>query len=255
MLQAVTDAPSTDSLAALADLLRTRAWDPPFLLDEIGRATHAMTAPFDEQVCSTVRAELGNSDAEIVREAAVCAGWLEDELAVPALLDHFDDPNSGVRGNVIWALRRITGKAFAAERVVWQRWYDEQNEWWLSLAPQLLADLGSSAAARRASAINELVRHDFPRHALSRELAQALSPSDMFVFRLGCAGLAAMHSHVGEPALREWMRDGDPEVVQLAQETLERIGRDPSGAQPASPSGPGLGTGAGRGLPRAVQHH
>ena len=257
LLEALADTPATQNLLALTDLLRVRAWDRVFLLDQIARGTHALPSPFDDCVRDAVRSELGDLDASVVREAAVCAGWLEDDDAVPALIERLADSSAGVRTNSLWALRHITGRPFAGDQIAWQRWHDAQSEWWSSQAPDLLADLGSDKAPERMAAINELMRHDFPRHELARQLAQALPAYDSAVLRLGCSALAALHSNAAAPSLRDLLSIADPHVADLVKATLDGLGTGTSRARSpaAAASESVLGSPAGRGLPRTGPRH
>jgi hypothetical protein len=70
---------------------------------------------------------LGVRDAMLKQEVCLYVGKLKYTAAVPDLIALLGDEAAGVVSNAHWALKEITGEKLAADRQVWQSWFDSST--------------------------------------------------------------------------------------------------------------------------------
>jgi HEAT repeat protein len=66
-------------------------------------------------------------DEMLKREACLFVGKVKYAGAVPELIQILGDEDAGASQNAYWALKEITGEKLAADRVLWQAWYEASN--------------------------------------------------------------------------------------------------------------------------------
>jgi HEAT repeat protein len=202
VVEAVGDVPLRSSLSDL------HAWlegsDAPYvsILGAIERIAAASEPPFDPALCAAVRAELEADEDERQSAAARALGALEDEEALPRLIELLESEDSDVRSHSHDALRRITGCAFRGEPARWQSWYALESGWWQTRSEAVLAKLHEAEEAASLAAINELAGRSLGRHRIAAELLPLLDDERPQVRRMAVVALGQLHSPVAVPALQ-----------------------------------------------------
>ena len=214
LIDAIASSASREGLVALAGLLDDGDPAAGKLLVAIGRMARGLPAPHDPRVSAAVRWILERDGAHGFREAVLCAGALDDELAVEPLIGLLEHENPGVRLDALWSLERITGTKLGPRKERWTNWWREQELWWDNHARARLEDLGSRDGAVRGAALNELLRRRFPRHPLARGLAEKLELLKGADFQQACATLEGL----GSPAALEPLRQIDRKRLGAPQQ-------------------------------------
>jgi len=214
MLDALAANASREGLVALGRLLEGVEPSSGLLLVAIGRMARTVPAPHDPQLRASVRWILERDGGSGFREAVLCAGALDDELAVEPLIGLLEHENPGVRLDALWSLERITGTKLGPRKERWTNWCREQELWWDNHARARLEDLGSRDGAVRGAALNELLRRRFPRHPLARGLAEKLEVLKGADFQQACATLEGL----GSPAALEPLRQIDRKRLGAPQQ-------------------------------------
>jgi hypothetical protein len=235
LVDALVDVGRTSELDALGELLLMHAWSDTYLMGAISRTARKLHAPFEEPVLAAVRAQLRAADVAIAREAATCAGWLEDEVAADELATLLEHTDAGVRASAKWALHHMTRRDFAGDALKWRRWIDAQHLWWQERAARVFEDIARGTPMARAAALNDALRQSWPRHELARELARALPSDDPRTVALGCEMLANLRSRAAVPPLRELLQVVDARVYDVVEATLCALESPP--AAPAKAAG------------------
>jgi len=218
LLAAVGDSRTPQAIARLGEWLAQGGSDTRETVAALAHAARGMQGPFDERACRAVRSLLDRPGRAGHREAVLCVGWLEDEQATDALLDLLRSAHPGLARDAQWSLERITGAHFGADALAWRRWLGEERAWRLEVLPAALDDLLDDHAAVQARALNDIVRHRFPRHELAERLSNRLGALDGDVFQSACAALGSMGSGVAKEALRQVGTQERPERERAAAE-------------------------------------
>ncbi len=192
-----------EAVDLLAELLRANYGRRAATVIALGRAALATPPPFEQRACAAVRALLDHPDADGFREAVICVGRLDDEGAAARLVELLDADDAGVRADAHWSLRRITGARFSMQRAHWSRWLHDESQWWSERAPDLFDALDSADARESATALNELLRHRFPRHELAPALAKSLPQLEGAAFDAVCVAIAQLGSRAPTALLAE----------------------------------------------------
>ena len=203
LLAAVGDSRTPQAVARLGEWLAQGGDDARETVAAIAHAARGMQAPFDERACRAVRSLLDRPGRAGHREAVLCAGWLEDDQAIDALLELLRGAHPGLARDAQWSLERITGSRLGADPLAWRRWLGDEREWRLEVLPGALDDLLDDDAASQARALNEIARHRFPRHEIAGALSSRLAALDGDVFSCACAALGNLGSSVAREALQQ----------------------------------------------------
>jgi HEAT repeat protein len=178
LVRGLADCGSPDALVRLAGWIGSGALHESVLLAELARAARRSDRLHSEDLRRLVRPMLDADSAEVLRDAALCAGALGDEESVHALIAKLDHAHPGVRANAEWSLSRITGRRLGPVAASWSRWIESESAWWRRDAPGLLQQLANGNPQARVAAAQELSTHRFPRHTLALEMAEALPLND-----------------------------------------------------------------------------
>ena len=166
------------------------------------------------------------------RAAIMALGVLEDQGAVPQLIELLEQDSGGIRDDVLWSLRRISGQQFPASRAAWTDWHEAEENWYEERWSRRVADLGSDDETEFTSAVQELAQHRLYRHEIAHALCPALERDKPEFRQLVCAALADLGSTVAVTALTAVLDDDDEQVVESARAALLKItGRDPRADQ------------------------
>lgn len=216
LVAALGESRTPQGLALLVELLSSGTSNASDAVAAIATAAQGLAPPFDPNVGDAVRWTLERETPGTFRQAVICVGWLEDERSAALLLGHLEHPSAGVRADALWSLRRITGTRLEGDPERWRRWLDAEERWRAEQLPALLSELETGQPAELAKALNEILRHSFPRHEIARELASRLERLDGAAFTAACDALAVLGSRAAVPALLE-LRAGatGPRVAAL----------------------------------------
>jgi hypothetical protein len=149
------------------------------------------------------------------REAALCAGRLEDAESVPRLVELLESTERSERDAAHWALRRISRLGFAADARPWRLWLADEQEWWSERWPLCLAALGDPRSARAVAALDEIARRRLGRDELALAVAE-MGGVDADLAERRCLALGALASRAGLGYLRECMTLGDESLRRAA---------------------------------------
>jgi hypothetical protein len=191
---ALSDVAQPRSLALLAEWLARGPEHPEFVVTALSTCARGQRAPFDERVRKIVRGRIESRRILAFRESILCVGWLEDEEAAEMLVELMRHDDAGVRRDAHWSLQRVTGARFAPDAERWSRWLAAERAWREEEFPRLVLALGGEDATASAEALNELLRHTFPRHELARAVAGRVAHLDGRPFVATCTALAQLGS-------------------------------------------------------------
>jgi HEAT repeat protein len=195
----------------------------------IGRSS---SPAVDAELSQLARVWLDPHAATRCRAAIMALGVLEDENAVPQLIELLEQDSRGMRDEVLWSLRRISGQQFPASRTTWIDWHAAEESWYEERWSRCVGDLGSDDEEEFTSAVQELAQHRLYRHAIAQALCPALERDKPEFRQLVCAALADLGSTVAVRALTDVLDDDDEHVAESARAALLKItGRDPRPAE------------------------
>jgi hypothetical protein len=196
----------------------------------------------EEAVRDRVRRYLSQQDPLVLSAAARAAGRLEDDEAIPALVELLSHPEVRVREAGLQALQRITGLVLGSAPAAWSRWYAAELQFWDTVADSVLARLEREQGVEFVRAAGELMEHRLYRERTVEGLVRVLDRSDDLEVRLACQLLGSLGSPTALPALEECLRHDDPGVRQAAAASLARCSKArrererSSGHEPGAPT-------------------
>lgn len=234
MIQAAGHEPSDRTLRFLVDLLGFEPHLELSLLSQIARVVRGQTPPFEEEVRARVRSYLGNEDRQVVRAAAMALAELQDEDALPALLDLSASPDNAVSGSAFAALERTTGLSLPRRTDRWRSWFAVEQEWMGAEGARALAELKCTSAPRIQSALREIASHRLGRQRLSALVAGLLAHPEPGVRLEACRTLRALASPVARASLEQVLSDADPEVAAAAASALQALRGEPESPRAAT---------------------
>jgi HEAT repeat protein len=223
LVQAISSRESLAGLSVLARLLGDHAELDASLLTGISRCSSRLAPPFDSAVNDAVRRTLDASSPELLRDAAMASGRLEDSEAIPHLIGLLSHQDRDVRESAHWALCKISGLSFAADAKAWTPWLQAEQSWWQESAADLLSELESADRARALALVQQLARRRYPRHQLAAELTRGLAHPDATVRCLTCVALGQMQSRSAVAALLLRLEDSEDAVREQAHRALRAI--------------------------------
>ncbi len=190
---------------------------------QVGVAAPRLSRPLDERLAAEVRELLADERSDVLADATLLAGRLEDSLATERLIALLGNESAGVRANAVWSLQQISGLRFREESVRWTRWLADETSWWRNAADAELRALHGADTARTRVAILEIGRHRLHRDRLAAALVSALDHEDPTVVQLACAQLQSLRSRVGLPALVSLLEHAQQSVRWSAWTSLRTL--------------------------------
>ena len=223
LARAIADAGSNAGLVVFARLLDRCPALELLVMSHLGPLADRCEHPVDEHVLASVRRFLVERDQDVLLEAALAAGKLDDFEAIPTLIELLDDPGRGTRANALWALERITGLKLKQSSARWRDWYESEKTWWRGSSAKVFDELKSTDPIRLKTALGDVAGQHLHRHALARAVLPTLASDDASVVQLACTTLRYLRSPVAVPALIPCLAHGDPTVRLHAWNALKTI--------------------------------
>ena len=212
LIAAYGDSATPQAVARLGEWLASGPEDASGAVLALSAAARSQQGPFDSRARASVRALLDRPGRPGHREAVLALGWLDDDESVDELCELLRSAHPGIADDARWSLERITGARFGRDALAWRRWLSEERDWRLERLPGLLDQLYDANRGAAARALNELARHQFPRHELAARLAERMDALDGDLLGCACGALAQLRSAAAIPALRELLEQGRPEA-------------------------------------------
>jgi hypothetical protein len=224
LVRRIGEAPPREALHELARLLGRMPEADALVLAELGTAGAQLVPPADVGVLDDVRRYLNASRPELVVVAAVAAGKLRDDRAVPELIGLLEDSLAATRAGE--SLRTISGQRFR-NAASWVAWYQAESTWWDTMAAEQLSTLATGAPAEVSKALMAVSRKCVYRHEISRAVVDVLRRDERDLLLMSCAVLGHLGSNVALPELIDALEHPYPEVRAAALKALRDItGRD-----------------------------
>lgn len=211
LIAAYGDSATPQAVARLGEWLASGPENASGAVLALSAAARTQQGPFDARARATVRALLDRPGRSGHREAVLALGWLDDDESVDELCELLRSGHAGIADDARWSLERITGARFGRDALVWRRWLSQERDWRLERLPGLLDQLHDTNRGAAALALNELARHQFPRHELAARLSERIGALDGDLLGCACGALAQLRSTAAIPALRELLEQDRPE--------------------------------------------
>ena len=144
------------ALPALAAMSRESVGLQSFTLESLTRLARKVGGPYGQDVYGAVRHAMLVGAPEERRLAAVAAGVLRDDEAIPALIAMLDTGDALSAGAAHRALMEHTGIGYAASPSLWERWYRDELEFLEEQFDGQVQALRSAGAARRVQAVKAI---------------------------------------------------------------------------------------------------
>jgi hypothetical protein len=189
----------------------------------IGRMANGMPRPIDEGVRSAVRRCLADGACAARPEAALTAGELDDDEAIPLLIDLLADDSRGLRANALWSLQRLSGLRMREEPERWRAWHELEVKWWREQSAQVIADLRSGSVKSVHAALESIAGIRTGRERLVVEVSARLRSKNPSIVTQACVVLGRLGSATALPGLTELLDDPDPLVRASARDALKAI--------------------------------
>jgi HEAT repeat protein len=148
---------------------------------------------------------------------------LQDEDALPALLDLSASPDVALSGAAFVALERTTGLSLPRRTDRWRSWFAVEQEWAADGSARVLAGLKSESVPRILASLREISAHRLGRQRLSLLAAGLLVHPEPSVRLEACRTLLALGSPVSREALEQALSDAAPEVAAAAAAALRAL--------------------------------
>jgi len=227
--------PTPDERAFLGDLLGLDAGLDLPLLSQLARVTRGQPPPFDEGLVTHVRAYLAEPDRQLARAAAMALAELQDEEALPHLLELAQGSDSALAGAAFLAMERTTGLSLPRRGERWRSWLADEQRWLAGEGARVPSLLKGNDVQRILETLREVARHRLGRQRLAPAVAQLLHHGDRLVRMEACRTLEALATPVARAALEEVRADRDAGVAAAAGRALRTLGGDPMTSPRAMP--------------------
>jgi hypothetical protein len=199
-----------------------RALDP-VLLSALGRVGDALDEPVSETITEEVETYLEHDEPDLLREAALALGRLEDYDAAERLIALLEHEERGVREAASWALGRLSGMNFRCNGARWSAWLRAEERWFRAEIGRLASRLEEEESPAVLRALGDVSVHRFQRHRLAQEVGIALEDEDPLVRRIACLCLARLGSPAARAGLARTLEDPDEDVAAAARAALGAI--------------------------------
>lgn len=223
LVQAVGQSGRAQGMQLLGSLLgQSRDLDAQ-ILTQLGVLGARQPDAVEPSMAEDVRAFLWSTDPGLVRTSLVTVAQMQDEEAVPDLIDLLEDDEPGVRSSAHWALREITGLGITSEPERWRTWFTAEQAWFAERGMDLRAHLGRASSKQVVAAVAELAQHRWRRHETAAEIHPLLQTDDPALRKLACSVLGQLGSRRSITPLRGALEDPNPGVRKAAQAALASI--------------------------------
>jgi hypothetical protein len=200
-------------------VLAARLDDQPDLrlavLARIGALAQRIEQPADPRTAAEVRTLLHDARTHVRREAALCAGRLEDAEAAERLVELLEARERAEREAAHWALRRISRLGFSGDPRPWRLWLADELRWWQERWPQCRTALADPHGTDALAALDEAARRRLHRDELARAVVEMGGVEGELALRRVHV-LGALASRAGLDFLRECLEHGDGPLRQAA---------------------------------------
>jgi HEAT repeat protein len=186
----------------------------------------APLVPLDRapELAARLRPQLGSESAVSRREAMRVLSGLQDEAAIPRLVELLASTETGEARAAGRALCELSGRELPADAAVWGAWLARELEWWGARGEAALEELWSEDPHTAVAAVNEVAVRGLLRDRLSCELARVLREHPEPAAReQACLGLTQLRSRAACSELVAALETGDDEVAALACRALRSI--------------------------------
>jgi len=224
VLEALRSRPSSATLETLVEILgRVPAVDP-YVLTEISHVALHVRRPVDPDLRQSVREYLDfPHDRERQLEAIIAVRNLEDESALPILIDLLSADDALLRERAYDTLKQLTNRHHAPQQERWRDWYENADRWWREDSRNEFETVRNGPAGEAARIVLELSKRTLFRHAVAEGLGPALQRDEEELVSLICASLGHLRSPLAVPALLQALSEGSVTVRRAAYLALTRI--------------------------------
>ncbi len=170
-----------------------------------------------------VRPCLFDARPTLCAAAARMLAELEDEDAVPRLIELLESDSATIREAALWSLRKLSRLDYPAKLELWSGWFAEESRWWSVEGQRWVDRLSRGTGADRAAAIGRLAGRSLYRDEIGAEVAQALQDRDARVRRRACEALGQLGLSTAYDALLGALDDEDESVREAARAALGLI--------------------------------
>lgn len=167
--------------------------------------------------------ELCTARPEYARTLLQAVGVLDDGSNVSPLIEQLSSHDAGVRDSALWALRRISGLAFPADRTPWLTWSRAEVDWHRSVRPHLRLALLSGDPKLVVPALRSYGEHRTRRTEIAQEVERVLGDRHAELRCLACTVLQQIGSISSAGALTGALQDADTAVAEAAWKALKAI--------------------------------
>ncbi len=156
----------------------------------------------DPALLPSIRPLIESTDDNVRKEAILSIGRMKDYASVPALIEMLRTGDEGLRTNVLWALREITGKDFGFDVNAWL-------DWWRFYQSEVVAKRKPDGANTPDGGQTGLAQGTAGAASSAGQPAsstQAATEGRMQLWGMGALGALALLLLVGWGFCRWWLR-------------------------------------------------
>jgi HEAT repeat protein len=223
IVRAVGDAGDTRGLVFLEHAITFRTSQLSLCASQVQRLGRSGDRERDAELAQRLRWAVDPDRPEVNRAILMALGELRDSEAVPILIGFLDSDDTGLAGNALWALRRITDLNFPGLPERWSAWYESELEWFVRQQDFVLRDLHSGSPSAAAAAARTISERRLWREELAQELLTALRRPHSTLRGPICRALERLGVDSVAPDLVDLLDDEDPASVQAALRTLTAL--------------------------------
>jgi len=151
-------------------------------------------------------------------------GSLDDGSSIATLAEQLGSEHVGVRDSALWALKKITGLAYAPQPAAWKPFLDEEHAWMSGTRPRLQLSVRSGTLEHAIEALRELGDRRIHRAEIAGDVAVAFDRPEPELRQLACEMLARLASPAGIAPLCNALDDSNPAVADAAWQALSTLG-------------------------------
>jgi len=221
--RALAEARTGLTARALAHLAQRRPELAVLAFSSLLAEAERLPRPLEPELLAELREQLGHEDHPAAQELLLLAGRLEDDEAVPLLIERLDSTHPALCANALWSLRRITGLGLGADAPAWSQWFHEELQWWRERAPEALPLLQGNDAAAQRRVLGELGARYWHRERVAAELCEYLERARGDGARMACGLLARLGCASATAALQARLEDSDADVRESARAALASL--------------------------------
>ncbi len=223
IVNAVAAAGSPAGLPFLAGLLGRSDELDEVVLAAMLRLAQMATPPVSEEVAGPLRRVIERGSAARIQSAAITLGRLQDEEAIPLLIDALEHESRGVQNQAARGLEQITGLSFRNEPTRWRAWYEQELAWFEEHGERSLQALHSERSEEVFEAVRTLAKRKLFRHQTAENLALLLNHESRSIRLVVPPALTQLGSPVAVPLLIDSLLDADEETARSAWNALKSL--------------------------------